>query len=158
MAARLSTLHTGRFLAPGRFLVVISVRGWVDPRAMVRLEELRTLKKSTSSGTWTSDLPDCSIVPQPTTPPRATIKWQYIREYQLDTKISPETVLSRHKFLQFSLIFQRQCCYICFSIFCFPPLSFYALLLDPSVVIYYTSMFSGAECFNGNDPEQCWMA
>jgi hypothetical protein len=65
MVARLSALHAGRFLPPGKFLVLISVRGWVDPRAMVRLEGLGKLKKSTSSGIRTGDLPACSIVPQP---------------------------------------------------------------------------------------------
>jgi hypothetical protein len=37
----------------------------------VRLEGLGKLRKSTSSGTQTSDLPDCGVVPQPTTLPYA---------------------------------------------------------------------------------------
>jgi hypothetical protein len=71
MVTRLSALCAGRFLPPGRFLVLISDRGWVDPRAIVRLEGLDKLKKSTSSGNRTGDLPACSTVPQPTTLPRA---------------------------------------------------------------------------------------
>jgi hypothetical protein len=70
MAARLSVLRTGQFLPPGRFLVLISVRRWVDPRAIVRPEGLVQLKKSTSSRTWTGDLQACSIVPEPTMLPR----------------------------------------------------------------------------------------
>jgi hypothetical protein len=42
-----------------------------SPRAIVRLEGLGKLKKSTSSGTRTGDFAACSIVPQPTTLPRA---------------------------------------------------------------------------------------
>jgi hypothetical protein len=61
MAARLSALCAGRFLPPGRFLVLIFVRGWVDPRAIVQLEGLGKLKKSTSSGTRTGDLTACSL-------------------------------------------------------------------------------------------------
>jgi hypothetical protein len=71
MAVRLSALRVGHFLPPGRFLVLISVRGWVDPRGIVQLERLGKLKKSTSSGTRTGDLPACSLVLHPTTLPRA---------------------------------------------------------------------------------------
>jgi hypothetical protein len=38
MAARLSDLSAGRPSTPGGFLVLISVKGQVDPRAIVRLE------------------------------------------------------------------------------------------------------------------------
>jgi hypothetical protein len=73
MAARLSAQRAGRFLRPGRFLVLISARGRVDPRAMVRLEGLGKLKKSTLSGNRAGDIQACSIVPQPTTLPRASL-------------------------------------------------------------------------------------
>ena len=43
------------------FLIFISVRRRVDPRAIVRQEGLRR----------TRDLSPCSVVPQPTAPPRA---------------------------------------------------------------------------------------
>jgi hypothetical protein len=51
MAVKVSALRSGRPLPPGRFLVLISVRGWVDIRAVVRLEELGQSKNlMTSSG------------------------------------------------------------------------------------------------------------
>jgi hypothetical protein len=69
MAASLSGLFTGRF-----------VRGLVDPR----LGKLK--KKSTLSGTQTDDLPSCTILPQPTTLPRAPrdITYYYLLFFLLE--------------------------------------------------------------------------
>jgi hypothetical protein len=40
MAVRVSALAPAHLTPPGKFLVLISVRGWVDPTAIVRLEGL----------------------------------------------------------------------------------------------------------------------
>jgi hypothetical protein len=50
MAARLSALRAGRFLPPGRFLVLVFVKGQVDPTAIVRLEGLGKLKNPPHQG------------------------------------------------------------------------------------------------------------
>jgi hypothetical protein len=74
MAVRLSDLRARRPPPPppGRFLAIISVTGWVDLRAIVRLEGLGKLKKiDYLIGNQSRNLPDCSVVSQPTTLPRA---------------------------------------------------------------------------------------
>jgi hypothetical protein len=72
MAVRLSAPRAGRLLHPRKIHGTHSVRGWVDPRAIVRLEWLGQLKNpTTSSGIEPATFRACTIVPQPTKLPRA---------------------------------------------------------------------------------------
>jgi hypothetical protein len=85
MAVRFSALFSGRLLHPKRFMILISVRGWVDARAIVQLEGLSQLNKANYLiVSETRDLPACSIVPQLTTLTRAPINSQW--DFNLNQK------------------------------------------------------------------------
>jgi hypothetical protein len=78
MVVRLLALCAGHPLPPGRLLVLISVRGCVDPRAI----RIRSIEKfSDLIGNRTHDLRACSIVPEPTTLPHAPSKMVFYQHF-----------------------------------------------------------------------------
>jgi hypothetical protein len=69
MAVRLPAIRVRHPYPQEQFLVLVYVRGWVDSRAIVRLQGLGKSKNSNDLiGNRARNLPACSIVPQPTTP------------------------------------------------------------------------------------------
>jgi hypothetical protein len=85
-----------------RFLVLISVRSSVDPRAIAWLEGLGQLKKKSNDliGIRNRNLTACSIVPQPTTLPRAPPIGEYKFKYTEDdeSKSRDITLLDFYKY------------------------------------------------------------
>jgi hypothetical protein len=79
MVVRLSVLRAGPALPPGTFLVLSSVRGCINLRALVRLEGLGKLNKISSDliGIRARDLPASGVTPQATTLPRAPVRSIY---------------------------------------------------------------------------------
>jgi hypothetical protein len=74
MSVRLSALRIGRPLPPESCLVFISVRGWVDPRAVMRLEGLDQLNNPMTSLGF-----HCRLVPQCLNQLRAPVWFSLIR-------------------------------------------------------------------------------
>jgi hypothetical protein len=76
-----SALLAGHPLAsPGIFLVLISVRGLVEPRTIIQAGRIRSIEKSNDLiRNRTCELQACSIVPQPT----ALLGW-YVSKYDYE--------------------------------------------------------------------------
>jgi len=77
---RLSALRTGRLYLQEKFLVLISARGWFNPRVHTAVGRIMSMKNSSdTTGNQTPDLPACNEVPRPTAPPRAPSTYtQYV--------------------------------------------------------------------------------
>jgi hypothetical protein len=105
---RLSALCAGCPLPPGRFLVLISVRGRVDHSAIVQLEGLGQLKIPMTWGIETRDLPACSIVLQPTSLLRAPSSEGELVIYMedLSTELSTPIGMSSMEANTFSLLIE----------------------------------------------------
>jgi hypothetical protein len=73
MTARLSALSAGRLLPPGRFLVLISVRGFSRTQGHSAVGRNSLNEKSNNLiGNWPRGLPACGIEPQPSILPRTS--------------------------------------------------------------------------------------
>jgi hypothetical protein len=81
MAMRLSALRASRPLPPGRFLGLISVRGWVVLRSILRLEVLGQLRSPVTSSGIEPTTSRLVVVPQLTTLPRTQSFSIYLRLY-----------------------------------------------------------------------------
>ena len=92
---RLSALCTGLLYPQETFLVLISVRGWVNTRGHSAAERIMSMKNSNDTiGNRTRNLLTCSAVPQPTALPRAPTKYQAYCNFNIGKYICSKTTKS----------------------------------------------------------------
>jgi hypothetical protein len=95
-------------LPPGRFLVLISVRGWVDPRATVQLEGLGQLKNPITSSGIESSIQSYS---QKTVSPRSSSFSLF--QVPIFQKVSPSKICMHFLSLQPTYM-PAHCTLLCF--------------------------------------------
>jgi hypothetical protein len=107
MAVRLSALRAGRSLPPRKIPGTHFCQRLSRPQGHSTAERIRSTEKIRLIGTRTSDLPTCSIVPQPTTPPRAPTSYIYIYNTYIRTNTPPYylSIFSRFMETRFKILY-----------------------------------------------------
>ena len=97
---RLSALRTGHLYPQEISLVLISIRGWVDPQGHSAAGRIISMKNSNDTiGNRIRDLSACGAVPQPTAPPRYKDMYIYLSTTEM-LRIPDPKLLACNRFVR----------------------------------------------------------